>query len=234
MADFVTLIAGNICAGKSELLRYIKAKISEPDRVVEETIRENALRLFYLTRKVNSEARKTITDLVENSFLKDRVMNHLDIKYASGKHYIDRGIIEGAETFALNSFQEGNLTHDDYTDYLRNLRKGLDQLDRTEQDKWLEKLIVYLEVKEPPVLHERYQRRKRKDEQIDMEYLKRLNERYTRLFDTIGLTYEKYGLRQPQVLRIPASADFDPEKLGQYHTLAWEQIQQKMKEMGAV
>ncbi len=233
MADFVTLIAGNICAGKTELVQYIKTQIPEPDVVVEETIRENALKLFYLSRKVHSEARKAITDLVENSFLKDRIMNHLDLKYASGRRYIDRGIIEGAETFALNSWREGNLTYQDHQDYHRNLCKGLDQLDRTEQDKWLERLVVYLEVKEPSVLHLRYHKRGRKDEQMGLDYLCRLNDRYAYLFDNFDTIYGKYGLRSPEVLKIPASADFDGETLGKYHALAWKQIQQKMAAMGA-
>ncbi len=214
MADYVILIAGNICAGKTEFVKFVEEKstvfnrfVDEHERVhiVKEFVDPAALGLFYRDRKDYSW-------VFEESCLNGRIARHLTSKHESGTHIFDRGMIEGAETFARNSYEEGYLSWDNYRNYLNKLRQGLDLLDRTRQSSWLEQLIVYLEVKDVRLLQERKMQRDTKGENIPAGYLQRINDLYSEMFGNITAAYSKYGVTAPEVIKIDASVDFNKDK----------------------
>ncbi|MBI4983315.1 deoxynucleoside kinase [Candidatus Woesearchaeota archaeon] len=234
MAKCVILIAGNICAGKTEFCKYVSQhrnvfssamnKWKEEDKrvvVVPEFIDPIALKLFYRDRKGNSA-------LFEESCLTGRITRHLDTKYDTGIYLFDRGMIEGAETFSKNSYQEGYLSHETYESYIRKLKWGLDQLDRTKQESWLEQLVVYLRVDNPKLLLERQSQRKTEGEVIPLEYFQRINDRYAEFFGNIHQVYFNYGVKAPRVIQIDASVDFNKDQ--GYHSRVLEEISGKIVE----
>lgn len=238
MAKFVTLIAGNICAGKTNKVQHIEKhqdqfqqflNENESLKIIPEFIDPIARKVFYRNRQENSA-------LFEYSCLSGRLARHL---YARGDHFdadnnlyfFDRGIIEGAETFARNSYEENFMTKSQFTQYTDIIKMGLDSLGKNRQHLWLEQLIVYLEVKDEKILQERYQHRAAgtKEEPIPLDYFKRINEKYHHFFENINTIYEKYGVNPPQVLRLDASINGNHN--GNYHQQTINQIIQKMQEM---
>ncbi len=228
MADNVILIAGNICAGKTEFVKYVEEKSAvlnrfvdehEQVQVVKEFVDDAALQLFYRNRKEH-------TWLFEESCLNGRIARHLTSKHQSGIHLFDRGMIEGAETFARNSYEEGYLSWSDYQNYFNQLRRGLDVLDRTQQASWLEQLVVYFEVKDVTLLQERKMKRDTKGENIPAGYLQRINDLYSEMFDNAPLVYSKYGVAAPKVIKVDASVDFNEDE--GYHGRVFDMIKQEI------
>ncbi len=241
MAKFVTLIAGNICAGKTNKLNYIKhhqdlftsylnlPQSQESLCIVPEFIDPIARHVFYRNRKENSA-------IYEYSCLIGRIARHLKARGDEAEpdnnlYFFDRGIIEGAETFARNSHQEGFMTKTEFTQYTDVIKMSLDRLGKNRQHLWLEQLIVYLEVKDEKILQERYQQRSSttNEEPIPLDYFKRINEKYHHFFENINTIYEKYGVNPPQVLKIDASINGNHHNGYHKHTI--NQIIQKMQEM---
>ena len=231
MAKQTILIAGNICAGKTDLVSYIekhKNKLNpflEDDEnvsIIPEFIDPTALELFYKDRKEHSVT-------FEDSCLRGRINRHLKAKYSTGICIFDRGMIEGAETFSKNSFQEGFLSHDNYESYIRNLKRGLDQLDRTQQPKWLEQLVVYLRIDDEDVLVKRQKQRATANEVIDPEYLKTINKMYESFFSNIKAVYAQYAVKAPRVITVDATKNFNEDK--NYHTKILNQIVEEMEEL---
>jgi deoxyadenosine/deoxycytidine kinase len=149
-------------------------------------------------------------------------------KHSSGIYVFDRGMIEGAETFCKNSFEEGFLSHQDYHDYVSDLKRGMDKLGRNAQHSWLESLIVYLRVEDPRVLQERQVRRGTKGEVIPFDYLQRINEKYGELMNNLPDVYARYGVKAPKLITVDASIDFKRDPF--YHSRILEQI---VAEIGA-
>jgi deoxyadenosine/deoxycytidine kinase len=229
MAKQIILVAGNICAGKTELGKYIEenkalfepflAK-SEEVTFIPEFIDPVALELFYQDMKEHSVT-------FEESCLRGRINRHLKAKQGSGIYIFDRGTIEGAETFCKNSFEEDNLSREDYENYHRNLERGLDQLDRTKQDQWLEQIVVYLKVSDEEVLVERQKQRDTANETIPIEYLIKINRMYEAFFNNIETAYSRYGLRAPEVITVDATQDFTQDK--SYHSRILDSLVQSLE-----
>ncbi|MBI4152667.1 deoxynucleoside kinase [Candidatus Woesearchaeota archaeon] len=231
MARFVLLIEGNICAGKSEFVQYIDGhkdefaafqKAGEEVVNIPEFVDDEALKLFYHNMH-------RYTNIFERSCLTGRQVRHMKAKEGKGIYIFDRGMIGGAETFARNSFQEGFSTHRAYQRYLADLKDGLDQLDRTRQESWLEQLIVYLRVPDVKVLQERQRQRNTTGEVIPAGYLDRLNRLYDRYILGSAEIYPEYGVRAPQIIEIDATVDFRENV--EYHPQILKQITTKMREM---
>jgi deoxyadenosine/deoxycytidine kinase len=133
MANSVVLVAGNIGAGKTEICRIIAKNknvflplmndwgTSKEVITVPEFIDPEALELFYSDRK-------RYTGIFEDSCLIHRIVRHLEARDKGGLFIFDRGMIEGAETFCKNSFEEGYLSHSRYERYLGGLKDALDDL----------------------------------------------------------------------------------------------------------
>jgi deoxyadenosine/deoxycytidine kinase len=206
MAELVTLIAGNICAGKTALTRYISEQ--KPNwETVPEFVDSQARKIFYKNPKESA-------DIFEHSCLYARITRHMNAKNSKRIHLFDRGMIEGAQTFTKNSWQEGYLSHEAYNRFRDNLKRGLDQLDRTKQNKWLEQIIIYMRVEDPALLYERQQKRKieldQPDENIPLGYLEKINDRYEEFFENIVPIYEnEFGLTPPKIITIDGSIDIN-------------------------
>ncbi len=210
MAELVVLVAGNMCAGKSTVIDSIEEnteKISKeldlPVRTYSEFLDPVSRNNFYLDRKKHTRA-------MEFGTLIGRKSRHEDIKMFQGVAFVDRGMIEGAETFAWNSYREGFFWKKHYDDYLEELYDNLDELDRTEARTWLESLIVYQEVQETSKLKERNDKRAKElgVEQVPYEYLDTMNRRYDYFMDNLKSIYgTKYAVPTPQLLKIDASID---------------------------
>ncbi|MBI4151831.1 deoxynucleoside kinase [Candidatus Woesearchaeota archaeon] len=231
MAKFVILVEGTICAGKTEFVRYLEQNKDafqpfltdgEPVVTIPEFIDHQALELF-------CHDMRRYANIFEKSCLTGRQVRQMKAKEGEGIYVFDRGMIGGAETFAKNSFQDGFFTHAAYQGYLTDLKDSLDQLDRTQQQSWLEQLIVYLRVADIHVLQERQRQRNTKGEVYSEGYLERVNQLYEEYISNADSVYANYGVRAPRVLTIDASLDF--RRYPQYHESIIEQIIENMKEM---
>ena len=215
MAKLVILVAGNISAGKSTLVEYLRSNSSifapffgpgEDLLVKHEPTDPDALSLFY-------KDREKYTEQFERNFLEARITRYMVGKEHNGIVVFDRGMVEGAETFALNSYDDGYFTHKGHHKYVDRLRDAIDDLSRipSEQNKWLEQLIVYLEVSDEQILHSRQLSRDTKGETIPLAYFISMNQRYKDFIANNAAVYAKYGLKAPKVLTINASVDMRDE-----------------------
>ena len=230
MAKYVILIAGNICAGKTKFVEYLREKTDqfaeflngeEKFTVVSEFIDPVGLENFYQDRKAS-------TSQFEMTCLNGRINRYRKAKRSLDLCVFDRGMIDGAETFCKNSFLEGYLSHDDYEHYLRTVKKALDNLDRTEQPQWLEQLVVYFRTDDFSSLHQRQQKRNTQGELIPLDYLQRIHEKYEEFFQNIQAVYGSYGVQAPRVLTIDASVNFHEDK--NYHRRTLDQLVRAMRE----
>jgi deoxyadenosine/deoxycytidine kinase len=231
MAKHVILIEGNICAGKTEFVKYLKnhkeqfnpfLENGEHVTTLSEFIDSIGLELFY-------QDPKKYSGIFENSCRMGRLNRHLKAKEGSGIYIFDRGMIGGAETFSKNSFLEGYLSHDEYEKYQKDIKRGLDQLDRTQQHKWLEQLIVYLRIDDEDVLVARQKQRATANETIDVDYLIKINRMYESFFENIESVYAKYAVNAPKVITVDATRDFNEDK--NYHQRILESIVKELGEM---
>ncbi len=231
MAKFVLLVEGNICAGKSEFVRYLDQhkeafapflKAGEEVVNIPEFVDHEALQLFY-------HDMRRYTDIFENSCLTGRQVRQMKAKEGKGIYIFDRSMIGGAETFAKNSFRDGFFSHAGYNRYIDDLKESLDALDRTQQGSWLEQLVVYLQVTDVTVLQQRQLRRDTQGEVIPAGYLDRLNRLYNQWIENIDAVYGGYGVRAPKVITINANLDFRQHST--YHEDILQTITSTMREM---
>ena len=217
MAKYVVLIEGNICAGKTTLTNYIKENRDRFDeflgegedfKFIVEFIDHSWLQLFYRDRG-------KYTSWFEKSCLIGRIGRHFVAREMEGIAFFDRGMLGGASTFCRNSFEDGFLRYNQWMEYQQMLRSGLDDLDRSRQETWLEQLLIYLQVDDVNILQRRNRVRDTEGEDIPAGYLERIGQLYEKFIDNIDQTYNDYGLKPPRVLTIDASVDFldDPQYL---------------------
>jgi deoxyadenosine/deoxycytidine kinase len=231
MADYVILVEGNICSGKSSFCEYLQKNHNGAlagAKVHLEFIDPVALELFYFDRKKRAKHydKRAHTELFENSCLQGRINRHAKAKIISGVHIFDKGMLSGAETFCKNSFQEGYLSNEGHEHYHRTLRRALDQLDRTQQNKWLESLMVYFRVEDVSILQQRQKLRNTRGESLPAGYLNRINTLEEEFIANLGNVYSSYGLRAPELLIVDGSVDFN--KHPKHHQKTLEKILEKM------
>ncbi len=235
MAKFVFSIDGPIGAGKTTMLKYLDnhkdqlARFLSPEEklvTIPEVFDPVFLDLFYNHRQNPFEA-QIIAELFESDCENKRVGRHLLAKYGPHIYCFDRTLVVGVETFARNSHQPGFLTHDAWKKLQEKTLGDIDKLNRLEQPRWLEQLVVYLRVENPEILHERAVARERPEEKkISPEYLTEIHQAYERFFQNKDQIYRNYGLNPPEVLEIDASIDFKQNP--QYHQKILEQIVKRL------
>ncbi len=180
---------------------------------------------------ISTEAIRVHTKLYERSCLVGRQVRHTHAKFSPAIYVMDKTMIGGAETYCRNSFEEGYLSWEAHKEYERLLRECLDDLDRSQQEKWLEQLVVYFDVHNYETALPRLRKRATGGEVIPKRYWDRINTLCRSLFVSPGPEewYRKYGVNPPQVLVIDASVDL--QKNPEFHARTLEQLIQKMEQM---
>lgn len=231
MADLVVLVMGNICAGKTTFVDYVEKNKDEIQNQLDSELTVYPEPIDQVWRRNFYRNRKKHTFGFELHCLSMRMARYIDAKDNGGLYLFDRGMIEGAEIFANNSYDSGFLRHNDYKLYERILRNSLDDLGRSEPQKWLEKLIVYLKVEDTNVLVERNIKRAREQnvEVVPPSYLRRINDRYTHMMKNLDEVYGQYAVPVPDVLSLDASQDMNGN--GKYHANCLSSVLKRIKEI---
>ena len=108
---------------------------------------------------------------LEVYFLKERFKDVLDINKAENVIIQDRSIFEGVYVFAANNKAQGNLSDRDFTTYMELFDQLLTLLKMPD-------LMIYLRASIPKLVKNIQKRGRDYEQQIQIEYLKGLNERY--------------------------------------------------------
>jgi deoxyadenosine/deoxycytidine kinase len=158
-------IAGNIGAGKTTLAKRLSDHYGW--KVLFEAVDGNPyLPPFY-------DDMKRWAFHLQIYFLNSRFEQVLKIKSDADATYIqDRSIYEDCYIFAKNLFQSGLLDHTDYQTYLAffsTIMKAVSPPD----------LMIYLKADLPKLTHQIIKRGREYENNIDLGYLKSLNELYT-------------------------------------------------------
>ncbi len=156
-------IAGNIGAGKTTLTRMLAQHYHWEARY------EPVIQNPYLEDYYSDISRWSFC--LEVFFLKQRFKDVLDIAKADHTVIQDRSIFEGVYVFVENNYRQGNLSDRDFQTYME-LFQLMTRVTRTPD------LMIYLR-KSVPVLVSQIQKRGREyEQQMQLDYLKGLNERY--------------------------------------------------------
>ena len=106
-------------------------------------------------------------------FLNNRIKHLIDIKNGNESVIQDRTIYEDAHIFAPNLFDMGLMTkrdYENYTSFFQNLKTLVKPPD----------LLIYLKASIPTLVDQIQKRGREYEENIRLDYLKRLNEHYTK------------------------------------------------------
>lgn len=213
MAKKVILVAGMIGVGKSTVVKAIEQNIEKIKRELSDEVTIFLEHLDPIWRKNFYDDREKYTKGFEFNALNGRVGRHADAKKLPGYVFFDRGILEGAMTFAYNSYKQGYFRKRNYDAYKDEICDSFDDLKRQEAQSWLESLYVNLYVKDTQILKDRTDRRAGAEnlEKIPFEYLKIMNEvRYPAFMEKIVKIYEEdFAVPAPEVLHIDASVDMN-------------------------
>ena len=106
-------------------------------------------------------------------FLNNRIKHLIDIRKGNETVVQDRTIYEDAYIFAPNLFDMGLMTNRDYenyTSFFQNLKTLIDPPD----------LLIYLKTSIPTLVDQIQKRGREYEENLRLDYLKRLNENYNK------------------------------------------------------
>ena len=157
------VVAGNIGSGKTTLTSLLARHYDWEPRF--EAVTYNP----YLEDYYKDIARWSFP--LEVYFLKERFKDVLDINKAENVIIQDRSIFEGVYVFAANNKAQGNLSDRDFITYM----ELFDQLMTLVK---LPDLMIYLRASIPKLVKNIQKRGRDYEQQIQIEYLKGLNERY--------------------------------------------------------
>lgn len=158
-------VAGNIGAGKTTLTQMLARHLKWTPHF--EDIDHNP----YLSDFYNDMPRWSFN--LQIYFLNNRLRQHLDIKNSKANVIQDRTIYEDAAIFAPNLYDMGLMSHRDFENYhsfFDNLRQLISPPD----------LLIYLKASVPKLVDQIQKRGRDYEENIRLDYLKRLNEYYNK------------------------------------------------------
>ncbi|MCX6055713.1 MAG: deoxynucleoside kinase [Chloroflexi bacterium] len=156
-------VAGNIGVGKSTLVEMICERLDcQP---FFEPVTENPYISDFYKDMISWSFHSQIF------FLTHRLRIHQDLIRAKGSVIQDRSIYEDAEVFALNLFSQEKMSERDYSTYRSLYRTLADYLPPPD-------LVIYLRASVPTLLTRISLRNRDYEQQIEPEYLERLNGLY--------------------------------------------------------
>lgn len=157
------VIAGNIGCGKTTLTRMLAKHYGWEPRF--EAVTYNP----YLEDYYKDIERWSFP--LEVYFLKERFKDTLDINRSNHCIIQDRSIFEGVYVFVANNKAQGNLSDRDYETYMELFEQMVDIVGTPD-------LMIYLRASIPHLVANIQKRGRDYEQQIQIEYLKGLNERY--------------------------------------------------------
>ena len=156
-------IAGNIGAGKTTLTTMLARHYGWEPRF--EPVMVNP----YLEDYYKDIPRWSFC--LEVYFLKQRFKDVLDICHADHTIIQDRSIFEGVYVFAENNYLQGNLSDRDFKTYMELFQLMTRLTNRPD-------LMIYLRKSVPALVAQIQKRGREYEQQMQLDYLKGLNERY--------------------------------------------------------
>lgn len=162
MKKFIA-VAGNIGVGKSTLVEMICERLDS--KPYYEPVTENPYIADFYKDMVSWSFHSQIF------FLTHRLRIHQELIRNSGSVIQDRSIYEDAEVFAHNLFAQGRMSERDYSTYHSLYLTLAEYLPPPD-------LMIYLRASVPTLLNRIALRNRDYEQQIDPEYLSRLNDLY--------------------------------------------------------
>lgn len=156
-------IAGNIGSGKTTLTTLLAKHYGWEPRF--EAVSQNP----YLEDYYKDIERWSFP--LEVFFLKERFKDILDINQAGHVVIQDRSIFEGVHVFVANNKAQGNLSDRDYETFMELFEQMMSVVKMPD-------LMIYLRASVSHLVANIQQRGRDYEQQIQLEYLKGLNERY--------------------------------------------------------
>ena len=160
-------IAGNIGSGKTTLTKMLAKHYGWDVRL--ESVTYNP----YLEDYYKDMSRWALN--LEVYFLKERFRDLLEIKKSPKPVIQDRSIYEGVYIFSSNNHDMGNMSDRDYETYMGLFNSMMMVVEKPD-------LMVYLRASVPHLVDNIHKRGRRYEQNMRLDYLKNLNDRYDRFF----------------------------------------------------
>ncbi|MFC2759988.1 deoxynucleoside kinase [Hallella multisaccharivorax] len=161
------VIAGNIGSGKTTLTKMLARHYGWDLRL--ESVTYNP----YLEDYYKDMPRWALN--LEVYFLKERFRDLLEIRKSAKPVIQDRSIYEGVYIFSANNHDMGNMSDHDFETYMglfNSMMMAVKQPD----------LMVYLKASVPHLVDNIHKRGREYEQNMRLDYLKNLNDRYDRFF----------------------------------------------------
>lgn len=161
------VIAGNIGSGKTTLAKMLAKHYGWDVRL--ESVTYNP----YLEDYYKDMSRWALN--LEVYFLKERFRDLLEIKKSPKPVIQDRSIYEGVYIFSSNNHDMGNMSDRDYETYMGLFNSMMMVVEKPD-------LMVYLRASVPHLVDNIHKRGRGYEQNMRLDYLKNLNDRYDRFF----------------------------------------------------
>ena len=173
MNDYFVAIAGNIGAGKSTLTGMMA------DHFKWQPFYEANAENPYLADFYDDMQRWSFHSQI--FFLGKRLEHHRQLVDYPGNVVQDRTVYEDAEVFACNLYRQGQMSERDYATY-RGLYEAISAFLPPPH------LIIYLEADVETLIQHIKQRGREFEQQIEVDYVRRLNDLYNQWIDNWTLS----------------------------------------------
>lgn len=161
------VISGNIGCGKTTLTKMLARHYGWETRL-ESVINNPYLQDYY------SDLKRWALNL-EVFFLKERFRDLLDIEKSPATVIQDRSIFEGVYIFAANNHDMGNMSDLDFETFMGLFQSMMMVVKKPD-------LMVYLRASVPHLVDNIHRRGRGYEQNMRLDYLKNLNDRYDRFF----------------------------------------------------
>lgn len=161
------VISGNIGCGKTTLANMLAKHYGWETRL--ESVIDNP----YLSDYYNDLQRWALN--LEVYFLKERFRDLLEIQKSNRPVIQDRSIFEGVYIFAANNHDMGNMSDRDFETYMGLFESMMLVIKKPD-------LMLYLRSSVPHLVDNIHKRGRAYEQNMRLDYLKNLNDRYDRFF----------------------------------------------------